>query len=45
MGTVKEVDVKEDNVGWGRKIKVKVNMDLTKPFARGRKITLMGEKL
>lgn len=44
LGTVKKVEVEEDNLGWGKKLRVRVVMDLTKPLARGRKITLLGER-
>lgn len=43
LGTLEEVEVEEDDVGWGKHLWVRVNLDLTKPLARGQKITLMGE--
>lgn len=43
LGVMEEVEVEEDDVGWGKYLRVRVNLDLTKPLARGRKVTLMGE--
>lgn len=42
LGVVEDVEV-EDEVGWGKYLWVSVNIDLTKPLACRRKITLMGE--
>lgn len=42
LGEVEEVDVDEDieeDIGWGRRLRVKVRLDLKKPIARGRSIT------
>lgn len=39
MGMVEEV---ETDIGWGKYLRVRVKMDLTKPIPRGRRITLLG---
>lgn len=38
------MEVEDDNVGCGKKLRVKVLLDLTKPLARGRTINITGEK-
>lgn len=35
LGTVEEVKVDDDEVGWGKKLRVRVKIDITKPLARG----------
>lgn len=40
---VEEVEVENDDVVWGKKLHVRVHLDLTKPLARGRKIPFMGK--
>ncbi|XP_042950147.1 uncharacterized protein LOC122282243 [Carya illinoinensis] len=42
---VEEVEVDEDDVGWGRSLRVKIPLDLKKPLARGRTIFLHGIKV
>ncbi|KAF5454481.1 hypothetical protein F2P56_024141 [Juglans regia] len=44
LGVVEEVEVDGDDVGWGMFLRVKVLLDLKKPLARGRTITLQGVK-
>ncbi|XP_041011254.1 uncharacterized protein LOC121255023 [Juglans microcarpa x Juglans regia] len=44
LGVVEEVEVDEDDVGWGTFLRVKVLLDLTKPIARRRKVTINGSK-
>lgn len=44
IGMVEEVDVNEDDIGWGQGLRVKVNLDLKKPVARGRTVTIKGSK-
>lgn len=44
LGEFEDIKVEEDDVGRGKTLLVHVKMDLKKPLARGRKITLMGEK-
>lgn len=39
---VLDVDVDTDNMGWGSFLRVKVEMNLTKPLERSHKITVMG---
>ncbi|KAF5457896.1 hypothetical protein F2P56_021970 [Juglans regia] len=39
MGKVVDVDVQDDGSGWGCCLRVFIEMDLTKPLARGRTIT------
>ena len=40
MGKVEDVDVDEDDVGWGEFLQVRIVLDLTKPLSRGRFIKL-----
>lgn len=40
MGVVQEVKTKEDGVGWGEYLQVRVSLDITKPLARGRFLKL-----
>jgi hypothetical protein len=40
MGTVVDVDVDEDGVGWGKFLRVRIILDLTKPLSRGRFLRL-----
>lgn len=42
IGLVEDIDVHENGVGWGKSLRVKVRMDLTKLIARGRKVTIRG---
>jgi hypothetical protein len=44
MGTVEEVDTNEEGIGWGKSLRVRVKIDLTKPLARGRVINLLGKQ-
>jgi hypothetical protein len=43
MGTVEEVDADLDGIGWGEYLRVRIQMDITKPLPRGRKIKLEGK--
>jgi hypothetical protein len=45
VGVVQEVDTDEEGVGWGKYLRVKIQIDLTKPLARGRTINLFGKKV
>lgn len=45
MGTVEEVDTDEEGVGWGKYLRVRIKLDLTKPLAGGRIINLFGKKV
>lgn len=40
LGTVIDVDVAGDGVGWGRCLRIQVNLDVTKPLERGRALLL-----
>ncbi|XP_059457696.1 uncharacterized protein LOC132187382 [Corylus avellana] len=42
MGMVEEVETDDEGIGWGKYLRVRVKMDLTKPIPRGRRITLLG---
>lgn len=44
LGVVEEVAVNEDDIGWGRLLRLKIRLDLTKPLARERKVTINEEK-
>lgn len=39
-GMVEAVAVNENDVGWGRFLRVKIRLDLKKPLARGKKVTI-----
>jgi hypothetical protein len=45
MGEVEEVDTDEDGVGWGKFLRVRIRLDVTKPLARGRMIRLLGKQV
>ncbi|XP_042941294.1 uncharacterized protein LOC122275977 [Carya illinoinensis] len=45
IGNVKEVDVREDGIGWGRYLRVKIELDLRKSIARGRTANVLGSKI
>ncbi|XP_042983285.1 uncharacterized protein LOC122312689 [Carya illinoinensis] len=45
IGVVEEVDVKEDGSGWGRFLRVLIDVDLYKPLARCRTINVGGDKI
>jgi hypothetical protein len=40
VGEVEDIDVLDDGVGWGKFLRVKIVVDLSKPLARGRTITV-----
>ena len=42
VGHVEEVDMDEDGVGWGKFLRVKIRVDLTKPLMRGRRLKVQG---
>ena len=44
MGEVEEVDVNDEGVGWGKYLRVKILLDLTKPLSRGRMLRMGGNK-
>lgn len=43
IGSVEEVDVTGDGVGWGRCLRIRVYIDITKPLKRGRALVLNGK--
>jgi len=45
LGSVLEVDVTGDGVGWGRFLRIQVVIDLTKPLDRGRALIMQGKSL
>lgn len=45
VGTILDVDTKEDGVGWGKYLKVKIELPLHKPIACGCFMNSFGTKL
>ncbi|XP_035544143.1 uncharacterized protein LOC118347922 [Juglans regia] len=45
IGKVVEVDVREDGLGWGSFLRVRVECDLRKVMARGRTLNLQGKNM
>jgi hypothetical protein len=45
VGVVQEVDVEEDEPGWGEYLRVKILIDLSKPLARGRMLHVHKQSL
>ncbi|XP_059451002.1 uncharacterized protein LOC132181786 [Corylus avellana] len=45
VGLVEEVDTDEDGIGWGKFLRVKIRLDLTKPLARGRRLKIEGSSV
>lgn len=43
MGILEEVDVASDGVGWGRCLRLRVVIDLSKPLEWGRALLLKGK--
>jgi hypothetical protein len=43
MGELLEVDVAGDGMGWGSYLRLRVNIDITKPLERGRALNLNGK--
>jgi hypothetical protein len=43
MGPVEDVAVADDNVGWGKSIRIRVAIDLYQPLDRGRALILSGK--
>ena len=42
LGSVMEVDVADSGVQWGKYLRVRVKVDITKNLARGKKVTIKG---
>ncbi|XP_062173686.1 uncharacterized protein LOC133879165 [Alnus glutinosa] len=40
VGTVDDIDILDDEVGWGEYLRVRIVLDITKPLARGRMLHL-----
>jgi hypothetical protein len=40
VGVVENVDTDGEGNGWGKYLRVKIRLDLKKPFPRGRKINI-----
>jgi hypothetical protein len=45
LGEVEDVDVTGDGVGWGRCLRIRLNLDITKPLDRGRALSLNGKSV
>jgi hypothetical protein len=45
LGVVEDIDVTGDGVGWGRSLRIRVSIDITKPLERGRAIVLNGKSI
>lgn len=45
LGSLEEVDVASNGVGWGRYLKIRVTLDLTKPLERGRALQFEGKSI
>ncbi|XP_062152170.1 uncharacterized protein LOC133860613 [Alnus glutinosa] len=45
IGDVEDIDVTGDGVGWGRYLRIRVSVDITKPLERGRAIVLNGKSI
>ncbi|GLT77767.1 hypothetical protein SLA2020_493250 [Shorea laevis] len=45
LGDVLDVDVAGDGIGWGRCLRVQINIDVTKPLERGRSLHLDGRQV
>lgn len=41
---VETVDADEEDIGWGKQLRVRVQIDLTLPIAQGRTVNIDGEK-
>jgi len=45
IGKVEDVDVTGDGVGWGRFLRIRVQVDISKPLERGRALHLNGKSI
>lgn len=45
IGKVLEIDVDYDDTGWGKYLRIRVEVNLYKPLARGRALEYNGKKL
>ena len=44
LGTLEDVDVAGDSGGWGRCLRLRVNIDLQRPLERGRLLNMGGKE-
>nr|POE50609.1 hypothetical protein CFP56_00069 [Quercus suber] len=44
LGEVLEVDVADSGVQWGKYLRVRVRVDVTKKLVRGKKVAIEGEE-
>ena len=46
IGVTEECDIRLDGIGWGEFLRVRVNVDISKPLCRAKKISFRrGERL
>jgi hypothetical protein len=45
VGQVDEVDILDDEVGWGEYLQVRIVLEITKPLARGRMLHLQNKSI
>lgn len=45
LGQVLDVEVEEDDMGWGVYLRLQVEIHLSKPLSRGRNIRVKGYKI
>jgi hypothetical protein len=45
LGTVEDIDVTGDGVGWGRCLRLRVYIDISMPLKRGRALVLNGKSI
>jgi hypothetical protein len=45
LGKVEEVDVTSEGIGWGRCLRIRIFLDLTKPLERGRALLINGKSV
>lgn len=44
LGEVVKVDLEENEFAWGEYMRVRVNLDITKPFPKGKKVNFGTKK-
>ena len=45
LGIGEEVDIDKEGVGWGKYLRVKIQLEVTQPLARGRTINIFGKRV
>lgn len=45
IGELEDIEIEEDGIGWGRYLRIRVNVDITKPLERGRALQLGGKSI